>query len=142
MAFDIDISMLGDKQLAKQLKALEGPKQKKVVRQAYVKGAAVFRKSIRSLTPVDTGALKKAIKSYAGKGKKGQITRFVGIKDRASLGIEESSKYYYPAAVEYGHEGVSAKSYLRAGYDAVEEQVFALVKRLIGAGIERVAKGA
>jgi HK97 gp10 family phage protein len=133
----IDISMLGDRELEKTLARLPDVAQKRVVRKAFTKGGRVVLAAVKRHTPVKTGALKKGIKSRAGKARRGAVVRSVMLPYREELGIPADAKHYYPAAVEYGHGNVPPHSFLRKGYDEVEEQVFSLVKREIGDGIQR-----
>ena len=64
----VDISVLGNKQLQKQLKLLEGNMQKKIVRQALRAAAKPVLASAKAKCPVGkTGRLKKSLKLRAMK---------------------------------------------------------------------------
>ncbi len=146
----IDISLLGDKQLQKALNALPVKVEKKIVRQAFVKGARPILKSIRALVPGSGekhAMLRRGIKSRAGKRtRRASISRFILLPTRAFLGIPASAEHYWPAAVEYGHVArdgsfVAPRSFVRSGYDAKESEAFGIVKREIGDGVAKAWAG-
>ncbi len=148
----IDISELGSKELSRTLKELPAKMHKKVVAQAFTKGARVFQKAIQqalpsvSPGPYGTGTLarvgknEKRVISRIGKRSRRFVSRFVSLPTREELGIPAGAKFYYPTVVEYGQHGkrpVAAKPYLRPAYDRVEPQVFTLLKKEIGKNIAK-----
>lgn len=136
-----DISLIGDKELEKMFRELPLVVEKRVIRKAQTKAMRVIQRSVLSRVPVLTGTLKRGIKSRALKSRRrGIIGRVLSLPDRASLGVGANTKVFYPAAVEYGREGVPAIPFLRGGFDAAEEEAFNILKREIGAGIVEAAK--
>lgn len=138
----VDISMVGDKELERMFRDLPVKLQTKVVRQANTKAIRPILRSVKARVPVLTGVLKRGLKSRAMKRKRrnSPIGRFLLLPLRADLGIKADDPYYYPAAVEYGHDNVAAVRFLRDGFDAAEEEAFGILKKEIGAGVEREAK--
>jgi len=146
----IDISLLGDKELERKLAGLADKLQRKVVRTALHKtlNKIVKKEIVRRLSghPVQskTGRLRAAMKrgrvrSSAGRKARRTIARAIPLPPREELGIDPDDKFYYPAAVEYGHGNVPPKSFLRAAVDDNEERIKKHLARLIGEGIEREA---
>ena len=138
----VDISLLGGKELQRTFRELPLKLQKSIVRKANTKAMKPILASVRSRTPVLTGNLRRGIKSRAMKVRRrgSVIGRILLLPTRADLGISPSDKYYYPAAVEYGHDAVTGVNFLRGGFDAAEGEAFEILKREIVAGIEREAK--
>jgi hypothetical protein len=148
----VDVELLGDKQLQRDLEAMADTGQRRVMKRAMVKPTALIRKAVRDRVPGSGAkhrALKKGIKAKALRGSRWFIGRFVALPVREALGISENDKSYWPAALEYGHAIVRAgkivghvkpHSYLRAGFDAVESRARALLSREVGIGIERELK--
>jgi hypothetical protein len=144
--------MLGDKALERDLRQLADTGQRRVLKRAMVKPAALIRKAVRERVPgsgEDHQRLKKGVKSKAMKGSRTFFGRAVSLPTRDELGIPADAKGYWPAALEYGHAivrggrvvgRVKPYSYLRAGFDAVEEKAHGILKREVGVGIERELK--
>ena len=74
------LSLTGDKELERKLKKLPAKVQRNIVRKGMRKGLALLRKEARSLAPVDTGRLKKAIKTKVSLRSSGEITGRVFVK--------------------------------------------------------------
>ena len=127
----------GDKPLEAVFDKLPGIAQKKAVRKANVRAMRIIRKAVLARTPVGITAaspkLKREIKSRALKQVRGwPIARVLLLPTRDSLGISPDDPYYYPAAVEYGHDNVAGVNFLRGGYDDAEERAFAAWKHVFG----------
>jgi len=149
----VQISMLGDKALQKQLDQMEEKVAWKVVRSAMRKrGNRVYKKMLENISGnpirVRTGALLNAmrgLKVTAGKRRKHWMQQYIPLPTRASLGIKEyvksekSTHGYYPSALEYGWEGVPPKRWVRGAADHNKTAENALMAREIGKGIEREA---
>ena len=142
----VDISMLGDKQLERQLRTLPDRVQKKIVRSAFVKAARPILIAVRRSVPGsgdNQRLLRKGIKARMGRRTRRQrVARFIALPSRESLGIPGDAPHYWPAALEYGHVSgkergrfVPPRSYLRKGFDETERQAFGIVKSEIGSGI-------
>lgn len=144
----VDISIVGDKALQRKLKRLAGKVQRKVVRVALRKAARRIRERIIqnvSGAPVGviTGEYRAAWKSSkvrAGGGKRGLIRLGIAFPSREILGIAPEDKSYYPAAIEYGHDGVPAHPHVRPAVDDNIDAERRKIGRDIGKAIEREAK--
>ena len=134
----VDISVFGDKQLQRALKALPINVEKKVVRQALRKAAKPVLDTAKSLVPVKTGALKKSLKLRAlRKQKRGQFGVQVMTGTREQLGIAADDPYYYPMAVEVGTAKAPAHPFMRPALDQNREATYRLVAELVRTGITR-----
>lgn len=144
MAAVVDISLLGDKKLEKQLRKLPNRVEKKVVRQALRAGAkpilAAAKANVATMTAPQTGRLAKGLQLRAIRRSRGRMGYRVATKPREFYGIEPDDKWFYPAVVEYGHPKAAARPFLRSAFDSHERSSFAIVKREIGVGVEREAK--
>lgn len=140
----IDISMLGDKKLQRQLSKLPARVEKRIVRKALRAAARPVLRAAKQKCPVDTGALKKGLKIRARKRSRKSFGVDVSTPTREKLGIASDSKWYYPALVEYGYvrKGITyaARSFLRSAKDATRSAALAILKREIGAGVIREAR--
>lgn len=157
MADKFDIQILGDKSLAKAFDTLPRAAQSRGIRKSFVKGSALIRKTVRALVPgsgENRQKLRRGIKAKFGRRRRrGSIARFVSLPSRDFLGIASDDRNYWPAALEYGHVLVSRAgriigqvppvSFLRKGYDQVERRVIEIIRRELGAAINREwSKGA
>ena len=139
-ATTFDISVLGDKALERDLRALPKELQKDALDSALKAGGEVILAEVAALTPVRSGRLKKGLRLKRGGRSMRRVRWFIRTPTRKALRIAEDAKYYYPAAVEYGHGNVPAKSFLRRGYDNAEEKAFAVIRRELDLGILRVTR--
>ncbi len=128
-----NITMLGDKKLAKDLKRLEIKMQKRIVKKAINRGAIMLRNAVRAAAPVGkTGNLKKYIhKITFSSARSGLLGARVQPGKREQMGIAASDPYYYPAIVEY-----KFKSYLRATLDTLRNTILEKVRQEIKRGVE------
>lgn len=140
MAGFVDITLLGAAELQQQFKLLPLKVQKKILRQGMRKSGKLVRDEARRLVPVDTGALKQSLKVRAAPGKRGTFGIRIMTGERSELGIDPDAQGYYPAAVEFGTKTQPAQSYLRAAADAKREEVFALMRESVNAGIREAIK--
>ena len=74
------LSLTGEKELERKLKKLPAKVQRNIVRKGMRKGLALLRKEARSLAPVDSGRLKKAIKTKVSLRSSGDITGRLFVK--------------------------------------------------------------
>ena len=150
----IDISMIGDKELLKQLARLSTPaSQKKAIRPALRKSAKRIKPRVLanlSGSPVAprTGRLLAAMaaeKVHAIGRSRTVIGAGFDLPSRESLGIDPSDKYFYPIAVEYGHVRGAGKSaapprpYIRPAVDSNRESELNQIGADIGKGIIKQA---
>ena len=93
------IVMTGDKALDRKLKKMTVQFQQNATRKAMRKTLVEFRKKARSLVPVNTGRLKKSIKSKASLRRKTGM-----VEGKVYVDYSRKSKRYAPYAhlVEFG----------------------------------------
>ena len=166
---DIDISMLGDKELQAKLKRLPQKLQHKIAKKALRDSAKRMRPRVAAAAPIGKprkrrlgvyagspffeetkpGTLRQAFKTTQIRSlRKGRVYGFLGIginlPTRAELGIEPDDKWYYPMAIEYGAHGTRthfpAKPFIRPTTDKYAMQEYAQIAKDIGRGIEREAR--
>jgi len=144
----IDITMIGDKELERKLARLATPaSQKRAIRPslrasakrlkaevvANLSGLVVSPKTGRLLTAMQAqkvGALPRS-RALIGVG--------LPMPTRQELGIDPKDKYYYPAAVEYGHPGAPPYPYTRGAVDRNAARELHTIGTDIGKAIEREA---
>ena len=134
----VDISVLGNKQLQKQLKLLAGNMQKKIVRQALRAAAKPVLAAAKAKCPVKSGRLEKSLKLRAMKRKRGQFGVRIKTGTKAELGIPADDKFYYPAHVELGHGSVPAVPYMRSALEENRSSSLRIVALMVKAGIDKV----
>jgi hypothetical protein len=121
----IDISLLGDAALERQLATMHDRIQKKVVRASMrammkiVKGRVVDK---LSGAPINerTGNLRRAMAEQSvktGRRSRTRITLSLPLPTRDELGIDPSDPWYYPAVLEYGGPGHTEYAYIRRSVD-------------------------
>lgn len=137
----VDISVLGDKQLQKNLKKLAVDVQQKITRKALRKAGKETLFMAKLKAPVRTFNLVTNISlSSSLKKKTGNIGVYVKTGTREKMGIPKSDKYYYPAYVELGTKKMSAKPYLRPAMEATRSSNTELIKKEIGNSINKLFK--
>ncbi len=139
----VDISIFGDKQLMRQMAKLEGAAQKRIVRKAL--RASSKRLKDATVAKVQSGFFKEATGTLAGALKatpvkparrsRGRIGTMWAAPERSLLGIDPKDKYYYPWAVEYGHDNVPPKSFIRSTVNENERREFDQQRRDIVKGV-------
>lgn len=138
----INISMIGDDVVVKQLARLEAVTQKKIVRSAMRKSAKRVKDAVvrEWQSHADTGrtAAAMAATPVRSGGRSRRFIRMVWpLPDRHLLGIPENDPHYYPNAVEYGHGRVPAKAYTRRTVNRVTPREYRAMGHDIGDSIER-----
>ena len=113
------IVVTGIKEIDSKLKTLEPRVQRKVLRQAMRSGMKLVMQDALMRVPVLTGLLKRNIKLRAMKRKRNRAGLLVQIKsDPGFVTVSKAGvKYWYPAAVEFGHGTVPAHPFMRPAYD-------------------------
>ena len=134
---DIDISILGDKKLQRQLIGLVPKLQKRAFKDAAKRALVSVLADARRRVPVKSGRLKRSLKI---KPLKGGIGAIVSTGTRKALRIDANDPYYYPAAIEYGTKGKDARPFLRPALLNRTEEVLRIFGRELGPAIERAAK--
>lgn len=141
---------LDDGQLIRQLKALKGVADDRIIRSALTSAALPIRKEAQALAPKDTGALAKSIG-----------TRTKKIRD---WGFEASiaAKVYYAHLVEFGvaihfiskksktgtrvgwrqiHPGHPPHPFLRPAFDTKKDDSVRIARDKLGKAIDKVTGG-
>ena len=126
----IDLSLLGDKRLERQLKRLPVIAQRKVVRRAMRDAARPVLAEAQRLCPVDSGAMRASLKIRAA-GAKAGMGVVVQTGSREELGIPADQPFYYPFAVEYGHRNAAAHPFMRPAMDNMRPTAMAIVARVV-----------
>lgn len=151
MPLAIDISVLGDKKLEKMLAKLEPKVQKRVMRKTLRASTKRLKvEVIKNLSgdPVHildkrgTGgwaAQQKKVPVKALKRSRGRMGYTLPFPTREALGISPEDKFFYPAAVEYGHPRAPAKAPIRSAVNSRSAVELSIIAREIGRGIEREA---
>ena len=113
------IVVTGVKEIDSKLKTLEPKIQKKVLRQAMRSGMKLVLQDAISRVPVLSGLLKRNIKLRAMKRKQNRVGLLVQVKsDERFVKVSKAGiRYWYPAAVEFGHGTVPAYPFMRPAYD-------------------------
>lgn len=143
MALVVDIKLLGNKELEKQLAKLPEASQKKPVRSAMRKSNNRLKRAIVAAAPVDTGTLKAALaatKVRSGRRSRSYLQSLWPLPKRELLGISADAKGYYPTSVEFGTSKRPPQSYIRATVNAMHDAEIGKIGNDIGKGIVREAK--
>ena len=160
MAGSFDLQLFGDKKLDKALGDLSRIQQRKVMRTAQRAAFKPLLKQIKSAVPVDTGDLRKSIKLRALKRSRVRSGVYIrtGTRDELNIGHGQADSVartrgaggqftstggtrrpgYYPAHVEFGHDGKTPVSYIRATFDANKETIWRRFHTLLWDGIKKV----
>jgi len=144
----IDISMLGDKALARKLKRLEQKDAKKVVRDALKSEAKIVKRDVIAKVRSSAQSGPPSVHRYReaiGKSKvkdlrsRSLIGYAMWFPDRATLGIDPKDKHFFPAAFEYGHGSVPAVPIFRPSIDEAKERRLSRITKSIRRNMERMA---
>lgn len=138
----VDISVFGDKQLAKDLASFESKVQKKIVRPVIRASAKRNKKHVERTWQqhADEGTMSQAMRATkvrAGKRSRSQL------RVEWPLPTGKVGKYalgHIHNSVEYGHGNVPAKAYTRRTVNAHTKEEHAEMGRHIGRGVESEAR--
>lgn len=135
-------TVIGDKALIRKLRALPRVAENKVIRQSIRKGAKHMQGSLKSEAPIRTGLMRRLLGVKAIKRKKGRIGSQVTFRNAELLTSTSKAgrRYFYPAAVEYGHSGAEGLHWMRDEFDQQEMTTQHIILKDMKAGIEREAK--
>jgi HK97 gp10 family phage protein len=131
----IGMRMKGDKALLKKLNNVAKSGAYKACRKAVVAGTQPLFKAVKSNVPVDEGNLKKAMVKKVS-GKRGNYNGIVGA-DVDFVGENGEQPIRYDHLVEYGHDGVPARSFVRKGFDESGAAARAAYEAKLAAEIEK-----
>lgn len=139
----ISADVSGDKELIQALGKLD-KRGKKIARQAARAVAKVVADDIGSTAPARTGLLRSKIKVRSGSRRRGQVSMIVRTGTRPEMGIDPSSRWYYPAIVEYGNakRGLAPNPFMARGLERNRARATAALRRHIWRGIAAATTGA
>jgi len=144
---NVDISILGDKDLERKLSRIADKGQRKVVRAAIRKAATRARKrivqNIQREGLVDTGRMMQAFKKtkiVSASNNRNMIRVGPRLPTRSELGIDADAKGYYPTALEFGYALRPATPFIRPAIDEHKDEEIKVIGSDIGKGIEREAR--
>lgn len=138
----VDVSVLGDRDLQVQFDRLEGMgKRTTIISQSAKQAMKPVLRSIQARTKLfmDTGALHqsfstRSIKAMRGRKARGNVGARILMPTRAMVNIPSTAKGYYPAAQEFGFRPrggrkTSAKSFMRDSLYNNRDQVLSTMRR-------------
>ena len=128
------ITLTGDKALEKKLKKLPANIQRNLARKAMRKGLADMRTEARSLAPVKTGRLKKAIKTKVSLKSSGDMTGRVFIKTKGKGGAP------YAHLVEWGSAITNPYRFMTKTFEKRKGEFIAIFRRELNAQILKAGK--
>jgi HK97 gp10 family phage protein len=141
---NVDISILGDKDLERKLSRIADKGQRKVVRAAMRKAATRARKrivqNIQREGLIDTGRMMQAFKKTkiaSASNNRNMIRIGPRLPTRSELGIDADAKGYYPTALEFGYALRPATPFIRPAIDDHKDDEIKAIGSDIGKGIER-----
>lgn len=147
MAKLIDISMLGDKKLQRDLNRLGVKIGKKILRQAMRAEQKTTASLIKQKAPVDTGAHRDHIRVAAAKGqRRGYFGITIRTGTREELGIPQSDRGYYPIVLERGGKKktgqvILARPHMGPAFDSRREAASRNVAEFIRRAVDAIWKG-
>lgn len=122
---DLNAQIIGDKQLLKNLLALPPKLQKRVMKPAFRKGAAVISKRAKRKVKKRSGLLRKSIKANVTKNVNGRI--FVDPKVEGEYKGKKVKPSKYAHLVEFGTQTAEAKPFLRPALNEGKNDAFQAV---------------
>ena len=150
----ITMKIDGAKEIEKMLDRLGTKVGKKVVKSALKTAAkAPLQQAKSNAKALASGKSKKGISKLIAKFLKARMMSKMR-KGNFGVAVEVSAKgndyfvgytsegkrYYIPAAIEYGHDNVAPRSFMRNAWDVTKSKAFAIATNHMRKGIERVAK--
>lgn len=100
---DFDVQITGLKELDAALQELAWPAARRALRKGMRQGANVVRDEVRDKAPIDTGLLKRSIRTRERKDENGWMQVAVEVRRRA----------FYGKFFEYGTSKMAAKPFIR-----------------------------
>lgn len=133
----VDISVLGDEELAARLHSVGVKVQRRIVAGALKRAASVVLRGARQLAPVDTGRLQKSLKIKPLLVRRGSSIFGVRVVTgtRSELRINPEDRYYYPAVLEYGSATVRPFRFMRNAADQHKPAFRAAARKALRDGI-------
>lgn len=128
----IDIRVIGDKELQRDMRKLPNAMQKKIARNALTKGARLVGEAAQAEAPTDTGKLAASMRVFAGRRSRSRISRHAVF----GVGVDR----LYSAAVELGTRLMDPLSFLRDAADQNAGQVIEMAGADIGKSVDEVMR--
>lgn len=134
--------VLGDKQLQNLLRSLPAAVQKKVLAPSLRKAARLVQQAAKARSPVKTGLMRKSLTVNAIKGSRGRFGSKVTFRngDQLASVSKAGKRYFYPAAVEYGHGRAFGKHFIRAAFNETEAAAEAVIAKEARKAIDELTK--
>ncbi len=132
------LSIKGSKKLNKKLNNMKLGVARKIVRPALHSALVPVVQTAKALAPVESGRLKKTIKSFVKSSRRRGAIGQVRTGTRRQLRIPPDSKYYYPAAIEYGTRHMAARSFLRSALGRQKNRALKILGREIDQRLRKI----
>ena len=127
----------GLRELGMALKELDSRVQKRIARSATAAGARVIAKEAKQRVPVDSGKVKKNIRTANLKPKQPGIQETaVGVRVK---GKTADSAFYW-RFLEFGTAKMEAKPFFRPAFEATKMEAAEKIKEQLGKRLEAEAK--
>lgn len=136
------INIIGDRKVNRRFLRLELNIQTRILSKSFLQIAGNIRddirQNIRSLGLIKTGKMLKSIKRRRWKRRsKFKVGFTVQAGTRAELGLPSSKGNYYPLLLERGTNKMSAKPFMRPGFQRNASGALRKISRDMNAGIKR-----
>lgn len=143
------MTLQGDKELERTLLSLERKVAKKVIRKAGRKAMKPIlgsaKQNARTMvggtmgTLLATGLILRAFRRQRRSSYGLNIRLKAAIKEFIHI-AKDGTRYYIPAAIEYGHDSAAAIPFMRAAFEANKGKTFVIMHNEIWHGIKLEAK--
>ena len=117
---NVTITLKGWDDLQKAFSEMEPKYARAALRKGIREGTKIVQRAAVAKVPVDTGALRRAIKVRGGSGQKRGDIRMVVLCGGKTL---FAGKNYYGGMVEYGTARQQAQPFIRLAFDEQVQQV-------------------
>lgn len=123
---DLDVQITGLRELDRALQELAWPAARRALRKGMRAGANIVRDEARAKVAVDTGHLKRQIRTRERSDRDGNM-RFA---------VEVPRGAFYGRFLEYGTSKMAAKPFLRPAAEAKTEAAVTTMRDALSAAIE------
>lgn len=123
---DFDVQVLGLKELDRALQEMAWPAARRALRKGMRQGANVVRDEARAKAPLDTGLLKRQIRTRERSEENGDM-RFA---------VEVTRSAFYGRFLEYGTSKLAARPFLRPAAESKAEAAVARMRNALAEAIE------
>jgi len=145
----IDMTIQGDQQLERKLLSLERKVAKKVVRKAGRKALRPIlssaKQNAKTMVGGEMGTLLAAALILRAFRKQRKSSYGLNVRLKAAIQefihiAKDGTRYYIPAAIEYGHDSAAAIPFMRAAFEANRGKTIVIMKDEIWKGIKLEAR--